>query len=318
MFIALGAGAFTGAMFHLTTHAFFKALLFLAAGSVIHAMGGEQDIRKMGGLKSALPKTYLAFLVGTLAIAGIPPLSGFFSKDEILSHVFVINPLLWALAVIAALMTAFYMFRLLWLTFGNRFRGTEEQRHHLHESPTVMTIPLNILAILAAAGGIINLTDVFGGSAWLQQYLAPVFADSTAVSNQVHALPSHTQEWLIMGITLLLVLAVTGIAHYRFVKKQKGILPDGDKLPLFERILARKYYVDELYERAIEKPVLYFSEAFHRILEIRFIDRIVNGIGTAAVRTGNLVRYVQTGNVGFYMFIMIIGMMLILIFNILI
>jgi NADH-quinone oxidoreductase subunit L len=318
MFIALGAGAFTGAMFHLTTHAFFKALLFLAAGSVIHAMGGEQDIRKMGGLKKTLPKTYLAFLVGTLAIAGIPPLSGFFSKDEILSHIFALNPVLWALAVAGSLMTAFYMFRLLWLTFSNKFRGTVEQRHHLHESPAVMTVPLNILAILAAAGGVINLTDVFGGSAWLQQYLAPVFADSTAISDQVYALPSHSQEWLIMGITLALVLAVMAIAYNWFVKNQKGIMPGEDKLPLFERVLARKYYVDELYEWAIEKPVLCLSGAFHRVLEIRFIDRIVNGIGDAAVRTGNLVRYVQTGNVGFYMFIMIIGMMLILIFNILI
>jgi NADH-quinone oxidoreductase subunit L len=318
MFIALGAGAFTGAMFHLTTHAFFKALLFLAAGSVIHAMGGEQDIRKMGGLRKTLPKTYLAFLIGTLAIAGIPPLSGFFSKDEILSHVFEINPVIWALAVAGAVMTAFYMFRLLWLTFSNKFRGTEEQKHHLHESPAVMTVPLTILAILAAAGGIINLTDVFGGSAWLQQYLAPVFADSTAVSNQVHALPSHSQEWLIMGITLALILTGIAIAYSRFVMKQKGMMPDEEKLPLFERVLARKYYVDELYEWAFEKPVLYLSGTFHRILEIRFIDRIVNGIGEVAVRTGNLVRYVQTGNVGFYLFIMIIGIMLILIFNILI
>ncbi len=317
MFVALGAGAFTGAMFHLTTHAFFKALLFLAAGSVIHAMGGEQDIRNMGGLKKALPKTYWTFFIGTLAIAGIPPLSGFFSKDEILLHAFETSKPVWVIGVATAILTAFYIFRLLWLTFGRSFRGTPGQKHHLHESPPVMTVPLVVLAVLAALGGILNLPAVFGGTSRLQSFLAPVFADA-ANWKIAHEAVSHTTEWMIMGITLVLVLAAIYGAYHLFIKKESGIMPEEEKLPPWQRLVARKYYVDEIYETIVEKPILWLSDKFHSLLEVRLIDRIVNGVGGGAVKLAGIVRWVQTGNVGFYMFIMILGVMLILILNLLI
>ncbi|HTF82601.1 MAG TPA: NADH-quinone oxidoreductase subunit L, partial [Cytophagales bacterium] len=188
MFLALGVGAFTSGLFHVMTHAFFKALLFLGAGSVIHAMHHEQDIRFMGGLSKKLPITHITFLLGTLAIAGIPPFSGFFSKDEILAHAFQKSPILWGLGVIGAMLTAFYMFRLYFLTFQGKFRGTHEQEHHLHESPWAMTLPLIILALLSVVGGFLNLGEVFGNSALLANYLKPVFVVPTNYHPEAHHL----------------------------------------------------------------------------------------------------------------------------------
>ncbi len=317
MFLGLSVGAFTGAMFHLTTHAFFKALLFLGAGSVIHALGGEQDIRKMGGLMNKLPKTWFTFLIGTIAIAGIPPLSGFFSKDEILSAVFRSSEWLWVFAVAGSMMTAFYMFRLLFLTFFNRFRGTDEQHNHLHESPWVMTIPLMLLAMLAFFGGFINLPEIFGGNGGLENFLAPVFADANAVMAKQPPL-SHATEWTLMGTTLLLVLAMAALAWYRFVRSGRDVVSEVNKQPALIRIAANKFYIDEAYETIIQKPLLRLSRFLHQVVEIRFIDRIVDGVGLLVIRTGNTVRYIQSGNVGFYMFIMIIGIILVLFFNILI
>ncbi len=317
MFVGLSVGAFTGAMFHLATHAFFKALLFLGAGSVIHALGGEQDIRKMGGLRKTLPKTYWTFLIATLAISGIPPLSGFFSKDEILSKAFEANTLTWALLVVGAMMTAFYMFRLLYLTFFNNFRGTEEQKHHLHESPPVMTIPLIILAILAALGGLMNIPALFGGSFWLTGFLAPVFAGSVAIQPTIEPL-SHATEWLLMGVALILVLMMIGWSYHRFVVRKAGLLPDEAERPFIVKLLSEKYYIDELYDLLVQKPILWMSGVFHDIVEVRILDRAVNGLGNLVIWTGNTVRYIQTGNVGFYMFVMILGVILILFFNILI
>ncbi len=317
MFVGLGAGAFTGAMFHLTTHAFFKALLFLGAGSVIHAMGGEQDIRNMGGLRSKLPKTYWTFLVGTIAIAGIPPLSGFFSKDEILLHLYEHSVVMWAIAVMGALMTAFYMFRLLYLAFFKNFRGTDEQLHHLHESPSVMTTPLMILALLAAVGGLINIPELFAGGSWLSSFLAPVFADGAAIS--LPPVPvSHSTEWMLIAVTLAGCIAMIYFAFHRFVKQDNGLQPDGTQRSGVVRLLSGKYFIDELYDLLISKPLLWLSRFLHEIVELRFIDRLVNGAGNIVVWTGNTLRYIQTGNVGFYMFIMILGIILILFFNILI
>ena len=167
MFLGLSATAYTAGMFHVITHAFFKALLFLGAGSVIHAMSDEQDIRNMGGLRKYLPVTFWTFLIGTIAISGIPPFAGFFSKDEILAHVYEHNKLLWALGVLGSGLTSFYMFRLLFLTFFGEFRGTEAQKHHLHESPATMTIPLIVLAFLSAVGGLLNVPEALGGGSWL-------------------------------------------------------------------------------------------------------------------------------------------------------
>ncbi|MEI6172933.1 MAG: NADH-quinone oxidoreductase subunit L [Bacteroidota bacterium] len=316
MFAGLSVGAFTGAMFHLTTHAFFKALLFLAAGSVIHAMGGEQDIRNMGGLRNRLPKTYWTFLIATLAIAGIPPLSGFFSKDEILAKAFESGHVIWLVLLIGAVMTAFYMFRLLYLTFFRDFRGTAEQQNHLHESPAVMTIPLIILAVLAAAGGLLNIPALFGGGNGLTGFLAPVFADAASMSPKTAAL-SHSAEWMLMAVTLAACLVTIWWAYDRYVKQEKGLHPDGELRSILVRLVSGKYYIDELYDVLFVKPALWLSRFLHHVVELRFIDRIVNGVGQMVIWTGSTVRFVQSGNVGFYMFMMILGIILILFFNIL-
>jgi NADH-quinone oxidoreductase subunit L len=317
MFVGLSAGAFTGAMFHLTTHAFFKALLFLGAGSVIHALGGEQDIRRMGGLRKKLPATYWTFLAGTVAIAGIPPLSGFFSKDEILLHLYGHSPFMWILAVIGSLMTAFYMFRLLFLAFFRDFRGTEEQMHHMHESPRVMIIPLTILAFLAAFGGLLNVPELFHGGNWLSTFLAPVFADSAMIAE--HPVPaSPVVEWMLMGITLAGVSGMIIWSFVRYVTRRPDFPGDDARRSFPVDLLSKKYYIDELYDHILVRPVLWLSRVLHEVVEIRFIDRIVNGTGNLVVWTGNTLRYIQTGNVGFYMFIMILGIIMILFFNILI
>jgi len=316
MFLALSVGAFTGAMFHLTTHAFFKALLFLSAGSVIHAMEGEQDIRRMGGLKKILPKTYWTFLVGTLAIAGLPPLSGFFSKDEILSNVFSFGLPVWIAAVAATMMTAFYMFRLLYLTFFSSFRGSELQKTKLHESPAIMTMPLIILALLAFSGGFLNIPDIMGGSGILKEFLAPVFADAEKLSQLPHHHVSAGLEWSNMAVVILLVLLMAWSAYKKYVKGLRPEEPETKSKSFILRLVANRFYIDELYDTVVVKPALGISEALNKFVEVKFIDRIVDGTGTLVLRFSNLIRYLQAGHVGAYMFFMIIGILLILFFNI--
>jgi NADH-quinone oxidoreductase subunit L len=210
MFLALGTGSYVAAVFHVMTHAFFKALLFLGSGSVIHAVSGQQDIRFMGGLRKKLPVTYFTFLVGCLAIAGIPPLSGFFSKDAILLGAFLSDKFLYVIGVITAALTAFYMFRLLFITFGGTFRGTEEQRHHIHESPVAMTLPLIILAILSVVGGFVGVPEVFmHGGEKLAQFLSPVVR-----SKELHI--EHATEYLLMGITTVIAIISIIIAWVRY------------------------------------------------------------------------------------------------------
>ncbi|MEI6456766.1 MAG: NADH-quinone oxidoreductase subunit L, partial [bacterium] len=317
MFAGLSVGAFTGAMFHLTTHAFFKALLFLAAGSVIHILGGTQDIRKMGGLKRSSPWTYRTFLVGTLAIAGIPPLSGFFSKDEILARAFESGPLIWILILAGSLMTVFYMFRLLFLAFGGEFRGTSEQKDHLHESPPVMILPLVILGLLAFFGGMINLPGIMGGNALLEQFLSPVFAQAGHVHQAVTPL-AHSTEWILMGLTLAGILAIIYWTFVRYSKQRYGLLPDDAGRSLVVQLISKKFYIDELYDLLFVKSLLWLSGFLHRIVEVRIIDGIVNGFGNLVIRTGNTIRYLQTGNIGFYLYMMILGIILILLFNVVI
>jgi len=318
MFLALGMGAFTGAMFHLTTHAFFKALLFLAAGSVIHAMGGEQDIRKMGGLGNSLKKTRWVFLMGTIAIAGIPPFSGFFSKDQVLSSVFIRNIPFWILAVSGAMMTAFYMFRLYFLTFSGKFRGTNEQKQHLHESPAIMIVPLIILATLSLAGGVINLPLFIGGSERLQSFLAPVFAASLPLMKTPLYSLDHYTEWLLAGVSVVYVGIMILVAYYRFLKKEPEMREDMVVSSFFPKLLSRKYYIDELYDILFVRPVLYLSKGFHEVVEKKIIDKLVDGIGILVIRAGNTIRYLQTGHVGFYVFMMVAGILAILIFNLII
>jgi NADH-quinone oxidoreductase subunit L len=315
MFLGLGMGAFTGAMFHLTTHAFFKALLFLAAGSVIHAMGGEQDIRKMGGLGNSLKKTMWVFLIGTLAITGVPPLSGFFSKDEILSSVFTSSLPLWIIAVVGVMMTAFYMFRLYFLTFTGKFRGPEEQKHHLHESPSVMIIPMILLAVLSFIGGIINLPDFTGGSARLHSFLAPVFACSASLLKMPEYKPVPSLEWLLAGSSVICVGIMILFAWYRFLKREPEIREEVVQRSFLSRLISHRYYIDELYDTLFVKPILSLSKGFHEIIEKRIIDKLVDGIGALVIRAGNTIRYLQTGHVGFYVFMMVAGIIAILFFN---
>lgn len=305
MFLALGVGAYVGAVFHVMTHAFFKALLFLGAGSVIHAMGGEQDIRNMGGLKKYMSVTHLTFLLGCLAIAGMPPFSGFFSKDEILAAAYEKNPVLWGVAVLGAVMTAFYMFRLYAMTFLGQFRGTHEQEHHLHESPKAITIPLIILAILSVVGGLIGIPEVFmQGGHKLEEFLGPVFEESYRISGPYYI--SHLKEYMLMGISVTAALAALAFAWNKFSKYQKS---DAEETGL-GKVLANKWYVDELYDGIIVKPVLSIAKYFSNIFEKKVVDGFVNGIGKAVNYGSRQIRLLQSGQVGAYVLMMVLGILL--------
>lgn len=305
MFMALGLGAYSAAVFHVMTHAFFKALLFLGSGSVIHAMSGEQDIRNMGGLGKKLKITYLTFLIGCVAIAGIPPFSGFFSKDAILLSAFEHNKALYAVALFGALLTAFYMFRLLFITFGGKFRGTEEQAHHVHESPAAMTIPLLILALLAIAGGWVGIPEVLmKGGDKLTEYLAPVIPLKTGEG------VGHSTELTLMAISSAAVLAVIGFAWFRFRNYERKGEAQG-----FAKVLENKWYVDELYEKIIVRPLQQFGGFLNNVFERMVIDGIVNGVGRAVNYSSRQLRLLQSGQVGSYVLLMVLSMLLIFVFQ---
>ena len=295
MFLALGLGAYNVAVFHVITHAFFKACLFLGSGSVIHGLHGEQDMRKMGGLRKAMPITFWTMMISTLAIAGIFPFAGFWSKDEILMVAFEHNKVLWVVASIASIMTAFYMFRLMYLTFFKDFRGTEEQKHHLHESPSLITIPLIILAVLAAIGGAINLP----GSNWLNHFLEPILA----TKHEEHNLGTH--EYMLMGIAL--AGAVFGIlwAYSKYIKQ--AFVPKEDaKIVGFSKIIYNKYYVDEFYTFLIVRPLNSLSNFFRTTLEPA-LGKVVFSFGTVANGIGIQGKKLQTGSIGLYLFAFVIG-----------
>jgi len=313
MFIALGLGAYTTAYFHVMTHAFFKALLFLGSGSVIHAMSGEQDIRKMGGLRKELPITFWTFLIGTVAIAGIPPFAGFFSKDEILAKAFEHSPLIWGLAVLGAMMTSFYMFRLLFVTFFGSFRGTHEQKHHLHESPLLMTIPLMILAVLSVVGGFVNVPEVLGGTAWLEHFFYPVIYHLRHVPEHAHL--EHSTEYLLMGLSVAAAVVSIIASYFIFVAKKTVPNPEGVFDSGFQRLLSNKYYVDELYEALVTKPLNIISTTTHRLIEVSGIDAFVNFIGQMVIVKGKYVRYFQSGNTGVYLISMVAGVIILILFN---
>jgi len=314
MFLGLGVGAFTGAFFHVLTHAFFKALLFLGAGSVIHAMSDEQDMRKMGGLRKKLPITYTTMLIGTVAIAGIPPLSGFFSKDEILAFAFAENKWLWTFGFIAALFTAFYMFRLLYLTFFGTFRGSQAQKEHLHESPATMTLPLIVLAILAAIGGLMNIPEAIGGGHKLANFLAPVFAEGQSIKGTLHV--DHQTEIVLMVVSALAAIVMAIVTYIRYVKK--GYVPKSDALEDngLHRLSYQKLYVDELYDSVIVKPLNAFSRFLDRVVDRSIIDGIVNGIAHFFVSSGKGIRQLQNGHVGFYIFMMVIAVIVLFVYGI--
>ena len=309
MFIALGVEAYTSAMFHLMTHAFFKALLFLGAGSVIHAMSGEQDMRFMGGLKSKIPVTYWTFLIGTLAIAGIPPLSGMISKDEILVALWAKSPIVWGLTLFSAALTGIYMFRLLFLTFFGTFRGTEEQKHHLHESPVSMTLPLVVLAVLSVVGGFINLPHFLGegSSQKLAHWLHAIY-----VPGIEHAEVDFGTEMILLAITLIMVAVVFFVVRNIYVTKNKMALPD-ENYKGWERLSNKKLLVDELYNATVVKPIEGLGKGT-RMFD-KLLDKFFNFVGLGAVDSGKAFKKFQNGNVENYVLIMSLAIGLILIVN---
>jgi len=305
MFLALGLGAYSTGVFHVTTHAFFKALLFLGAGSVIHAMGGEQDIRKMGGLRKKMPITYLTFLAATLAISGIPPFSGFFSKDMILTKAFEHNIVLYVLALGTALITCFYMFRLLYLVFFGENRSADV---HPHESPKVMTVPLMVLSVLSVFGGFLNIPSLFGGNLSFSAYL-----DSAVVSKTSEEISSATEIGMIL-ISVALLGVIIYWAYQTFVKKSE--IPSGDevKLTLVQQLITNKFYIDEIYRAAFEKPFGNLSVFLFKKIETTVLDPAVSTIGRATGTLGTLTRKIQQGNISFYLFAMVAGILLFIVF----
>ncbi|NUQ29865.1 MAG: NADH-quinone oxidoreductase subunit L [Acidobacteriaceae bacterium] len=307
MFLACGVAAYTGAIFHLMTHAFFKALLFLAAGSVIHAIGGEQDMRAMGGLRKKIPVTFWTMTVGVIAIAGAPPLAGFFSKDEILYQTFASgHVVLWAIGLITAGMTSFYMFRLWFKTFFGEFQEPAQDAHHdddhghahgVHESPAIMTIPLAILAVLSIIGGWVGIPKAFGGSMEIEHFLSPVFGEPAAVA----ATASHPSESGLAAVSVL-VAAIGFIFAYVFYYKKPGTLGAlAEKNRGLYNVLANKFYIDEIYNGLIVIPTLMFT----RLFLAGFIDKgVVDGTGVTLGLTarggGYLARKIQSGNIRSY------------------
>lgn len=305
MFLGLGVGAYTGAVFHVMTHAFFKALLFLGAGSVIHAMHHEQDIRNMGGLKKYMPITHMTFLLACLAIAGIPPFSGFFSKDEILMAAYSANPLYYYIGMGGALMTAFYMFRLYAMTFMGNFRGTHEQQHHLHESPSAMTIPLIVLAVLSVLGGFIGIPEVFAKDAHsLSNFLAPIFAESNKHAHAHHL--DASQEYIMMAVSTVLIIVLIVFAVKRFSKYEKTSAESTG----LGKVLENKWYVDELYDAVIVRPLHVLSVFLKNVIEKSGIDGLVNGTGKLIGYGSRQLRLLQSGQVGNYLLIMVMVMVL--------
>jgi NADH-quinone oxidoreductase subunit L len=310
MFMAIGLGGYSAGVFHVTTHAFFKALLFLGAGSVIHAMGGEQDIRKMGGLMKKLPVTFITFIIATLAIAGIPPLAGFFSKDAILALAFEASPVKWGLGVFAALLTTFYMFRMLYLTFFGEFRGTQHQKEHLHESPLLMTIPLMILAGLTVLSGFIEVPHVLGGDNWFSHYLQDANIPLLEASHL-----SASTEYILMGTALTLVVLVILITYVLYVSKKTLPAASESEMSFLDKLSYNKFYVDELYDFIVVKPLAFLSDFNSNIIEKQFIDRIVNVSGKSIQWSGKTIRYIQSGDVNTYAIFMVIGIVIILFLN---
>jgi len=297
MFLALGFGAYEVAVFHVITHAFFKACLFLGSGSVIHGLHGEQDMRKMGGLRKAMPITFWTMLVSSLAISGVPFFSGFFSKDEILLTAFHHSIPLYVVGSIASIMTAFYMFRLMFLTFFKDFRGTEEQKHHLHESDGLITFPLMILAVLATFGGVISLP----GNSWLNEYLAPLFAK---VEGQEHHL--GTTEYTLMGVAVLGGLLGILIAYIKYFKQDN--VPESDEnITGLTKVLYNKYYVDEAYDALFVRSINALSRFFRDSIETG-LSALVFGLGKVTNEIGFQGKKLQNGSIGLYLFAFVLGL----------
>jgi len=305
MFMACGVGAFSAGVFHLMTHAFFKGLLFLAAGSVIHAVGGEQDMRKMGGLRSYIPVTFGTMLIATLAIAGIPPFAGFWSKDEILWKAYSSGHgswVFWLIGVITAFITSFYMFRLLFMTFFGDYRGAKVDAHghddhgygEPHESPMVMLAPLMVLALLSVFGGIVGYHNGF------EHFLEPVFG-SGATAEGAGEVSSSGTEWLLMGISVLVAFSGAGLAWILYISKPYLPQKIADGLGSFYQAVVNKYYVDEFYAKLFVKPVIDGSTTIlWQGVDRKVIDDTVNNAADGALHVSDEVRHMQSGNLRSY------------------
>src|SRR6202163_360886 len=278
MFLACGVGAFTAGVFHLMTHAFFKALLFLGSGSVIHSLSGEQDMRKMGGLWDKIPTTARTFVVAAIAISGIPPLAGFFSKDAILGHAFEYSPILWLLGFVTAGMTAFYMFRLVNMTFFGTSRVDHEVEHHIHESPSSMTVPLMILAVLSVIGGWVGWPESLGGSDRFSQFLAPVMARQAAegaeAAGVAHAASGSSTEYLLMLLSVAIAAAGIWLAYRWYIQQPEVPGRIAANFGGLYRLLYNKYYVDQIYD------AMFVNRIKDLALTLGAFDTgIINGLG---------------------------------------
>jgi NADH-quinone oxidoreductase subunit L len=309
MFLACGVGAFGAGIFHLMTHAFFKALLFLGAGSVIHALSDEQDMRRMGGLAARLPWTHATMLTATLAIAGIPPFAGFFSKDEILSGAFASGHVgVWAVGLAGAALTAFYMFRLYLLTFRGSSRLSHEADHHVHESPPAMIVPLFVLAVLSLVGGFVGPPLVEGGHPFAR-WLAPVFAGEGGAA--ARELPRAT-EWMLIVVSVLVAAGGIGAAFRAYLWSPAVATRLRERLAGFHRAVAHKYWVDELYEWTFVRPVYQLAQAAWRFVDTKVVDGFVNGVGAVVEGASAVLRLFQTGFVGTYALFFTLGVVALL------
>jgi NADH-quinone oxidoreductase subunit L len=300
MFMACGVGAFSAGIFHLMTHAFFKGLLFLGAGSVIHAVGGEQDMRKMGGLKSYIPVTTTVMGIATFAIAGIPPLAGFWSKDEILWKAYQANPIYWLIGVITAFITSFYMFRLLFMTFAGDYRGAHADDHghgehghgEPHESPWVMLAPLVILAFLSLVGGLVGIHNGF------EHFLDPVFGKGAEATAEA---ATSSMEWVLMGVSVLFAFAGATLAYIFYVSKPELPKKIADSLGGFYETILHKYYIDELYAKIFVKPLIDGSTTIlWQGVDRKVIDNSINNAADGAKHVSDEVRHMQSGNLRSY------------------
>jgi NADH-quinone oxidoreductase subunit L len=319
MFLAMGMGAFGAGIFHLYTHAFFKALLFLGSGAVIHALHGEQDIRNMGGLKRYLPITYWTFLIGSLAIAGVPFLSGFFSKDEILFETFAEGHwILWLIGAFTSLLTAIYMFRLVFLTFhGERRTHGHHEESGLHDAPPSMAVPLIVLALGAALAGYVGVPHALGGENRLAAWLAPSFAAPVAgdleASGETAEEDHAALELTLMAVSSGIALLGIGIAAIIWLRRREIADSMARRYASLHRLLLNKYYVDELYDATIVRPTRIGSEeGLWRGVDVRVVDGAVNGTGALVAALSSLLRRLQTGSVRAYAGSMFIGVVVIL------
>ena len=308
MFVALGFGAYTVALFHVTTHAFFKALLFLGSGSVIHGMHEEQDIRKMGGLAKLMPITHFTFLIGTMAIAGIPFLSGFYSKDEILAQALHHNPVVYVVLVLAVTLTAIYMFRLYFLTFHGTFRGTDALKAKVHESGLSMTLPLMVLAVLSVFGGLLNLPGLFfhGAAHWFDHYLS----HGTFGLSEVHN--AHLDFNTAMGLMIFasFIAIIVGFWAFRNYAQKGALAKSDEQMNAWETLSAKKLYIDEIYNAVFVQPLLMISQFFATVFDIQILRNGVYALADGILNTATQTRKWQNGFLSSYLFWMVLGLIL--------